>query len=365
MMINRHYKSTEFITGLRAIAVMMVFLIHSGGAGLREFGHIGNKIVDFGQYGVEIFFVISGYTIFYQIFYKKYTMKDFIIIRLFRISIPYFPIVILLFILSQFGFTYPNNWVIELNKGLIDFQNLLVHLFYISFINIKYANSIIGVEWTLSIEVFYYLLIAIMIFKMSCLSNSKSIFLVLISFFLFAIFSLIVFKKFHFNNLYIHWLPLKYGYMFILGGLSFFLREKLEKQFSQQFLHKISNVSIILIPSVITLFITTDKMASIGIVNELFFATITFFLIVFVRDSATLTRLLTNKIMVFFGSISFSFYLIHLIVITLLKYYWNITLEEMFIVSLCIAVIISFIWYIIFENKIYRSVKKYYLGISK
>jgi peptidoglycan/LPS O-acetylase OafA/YrhL len=33
MNIERHYDGTNFITGLRAIAVLMVFLIHSGGGG--------------------------------------------------------------------------------------------------------------------------------------------------------------------------------------------------------------------------------------------------------------------------------------------------------------------------------------------
>jgi peptidoglycan/LPS O-acetylase OafA/YrhL len=68
MQIDRHYGGTEFITGLRAIAVFLVFLIHSGGGGLREVSEFLNTFVNFGKYGVQIFFVISGFTIFYQLY---------------------------------------------------------------------------------------------------------------------------------------------------------------------------------------------------------------------------------------------------------------------------------------------------------
>jgi peptidoglycan/LPS O-acetylase OafA/YrhL len=77
MKIERVYEGTKFITGLRAIAVLLVFLIHSGGAGLTEFGGALSTLVTAGKYGVEIFFVISGFTIFYQLFEGNYTLKRF------------------------------------------------------------------------------------------------------------------------------------------------------------------------------------------------------------------------------------------------------------------------------------------------
>lgn len=79
---SKKYDGTNFITGLRAIAVLGVFVIHSGGGGLRTLGEEYNRLVDWGKYGVEMFFVISGFTIFYQLYEKKYDFKSFFALRL-------------------------------------------------------------------------------------------------------------------------------------------------------------------------------------------------------------------------------------------------------------------------------------------
>jgi len=52
-----------YLDGLRAIAALMVFLIHSGAPALRAAGPIGNSIVDHGKYGVTVFFVVSAYSL--------------------------------------------------------------------------------------------------------------------------------------------------------------------------------------------------------------------------------------------------------------------------------------------------------------
>ena len=57
------YGDTNFITGMRAFAAFGVVLIHSGGAGLRSLGPIGNNFADLGLTGVYVFFVISGFSV--------------------------------------------------------------------------------------------------------------------------------------------------------------------------------------------------------------------------------------------------------------------------------------------------------------
>ena len=43
MQIDRRYDGTDFITGLRAVAVFLVFIIHSGGGGLRDINEFLNE----------------------------------------------------------------------------------------------------------------------------------------------------------------------------------------------------------------------------------------------------------------------------------------------------------------------------------
>src|SRR5262249_23668668 len=56
-------KRLAYLDGLRAIAALMVFLIHSGAPTLRAAGPIGNSIVDHGKYGVTVFFVVSAFSL--------------------------------------------------------------------------------------------------------------------------------------------------------------------------------------------------------------------------------------------------------------------------------------------------------------
>lgn len=340
-MITRQYSSTNFITGLRAIAILMVFLIHSGGGGLRELSEIGNRVVSLGKYGVEIFFVISGFTIFYQFCKRDYSLKNFLKVRLFRIVIPYFPILLMLFIFSDF---FMKN---------ISYFELFSHFIFFNFLSNDYANSIIGVEWTLSVEIFYYLLFGVLITYGYISAKSKNLIIWFIVFFIIAILTAYLVKSNIIETLTGHFMPFKYGYMFVLGGMAFMLRIHFEKRYSEEFLNKLSNVTFIFSIFLFFTYLTITIIPMSTSLNEIFFSMFTFILITFLRDSAMLSKIFTNRVIVFFGSISYSFYLLHFIVIK------TIPLEEnSFVIWFFITTAISFVWYLFFEKFIYQKVKR-------
>lgn len=80
--ILRQYGDTDFITGLRAIAATMVIVIHTGA--FRDFGQWGQAVTDAGKYGVDIFFVISGFTIA-KTFNESRDYKSYLVRRMVRI----------------------------------------------------------------------------------------------------------------------------------------------------------------------------------------------------------------------------------------------------------------------------------------
>lgn len=348
--VTRQYQSTNFITGLRGIAIMMVFLIHAGGE-FRQYSDIANRIVDLGKYGVEIFFVISGFTIFYQFFERNYSFKKFLTLRIVRISIPYFPIILLLFLAVNLELESQNIYAIQYDNGDISFLNLLLHMLYINYFDVSYANSIIGVEWTLSIEVFYYLFFGYLIYK-SYLNRyiSKNLKL-FIGLFILSI-SIALLSKLKYIDINLaSWLPFKYGYMFLLGGIAYFIRKKLSELYTTKKLKKLSNIILLLVVFMFSTFMIGVFLPNSTTVNELFFNILTFILIIFTRDDAILSKILTNKIIIFLGSISFSFYLLHILVIEYLSF-------NNFFYSLIVSIAISFIWYFIFENYLYKKVKR-------
>ena len=356
-MIQRDYKDTNFLTSLRAIAIFLVFLIHSGGGGLRELGSFANSIVDMGKYGVEIFFVISGYTIFSQFFSEKHSISKFLLIRVARISIPYFPIILIVFVFIGIGGYQFNYWAIQFNAGKIDLLNLIAHVLYISPYNLNWQNTIIGIEWTLGIEVFYYVVLGLLI-HMKLLSLRWRSFITFFAIFLLLAFSQRLLTKYlGVDQLFLHWTPMGYGYMFLFGGFAFFLRTLLATQ-SILTISKplLSDIVLLSLGGVfMVLPIMSRHVSRSADMNEISFVLGTFLVVTFFSNTSTLARILNNNILTFFGSISYSFYLIHYIVIMNLPKFGHSTLD--FLMQLVCTTLVSFTWYYIFEKIIYGRVK--------
>jgi peptidoglycan/LPS O-acetylase OafA/YrhL len=150
----RGYGETNFVTGMRGLAVLGVILIHSGGGGLRGLGAASNHLVDFGATGVVAFFVISGFSVAAS-WEKNPRFIPYLIQRFFRIA-PLYYICLWATIAGGLTATY---WQEYFSLPSIDFRNIFLHLSFLSWTDYRITNSILGVEWTLSIEFFWYLLI--------------------------------------------------------------------------------------------------------------------------------------------------------------------------------------------------------------
>lgn len=361
----RDYEGTNFITGLRAIAILLVFLVHSGGGELKNINDGFNNLVHYGTYGVQMFFVISGFTIFYQIFEKGYRFKKFLLVRVSRISIVYFPIIILIFIYINLDGVQFNNWAIKFNDGNISIQNLLMHLSYLGAFSVKYANTIIGVEWTLNIEVFYYFLFSFLISKLLIkleLINLISVTIILI---FMAIAVLFLGYIDFLDKSLLHWMPFQYGYMFLLGGISYYFRKIILSSFSTTEQFKLSNISLFV---VIICFIVLIYFSNIlpGVIVGGITAFLTFILIIFTKDKAKPSSLFTNHFFMFMGSISYSFYLLHLVIlnIPISKFISISNINLIISIKFLIALFVSYISYKIFEVYLYKKIKTYIVSQS-
>jgi len=360
MHFNKNYAQTNFITGMRALAILLVFLIHSGGGGLRDLGDASNTFVDIGKYGVQMFFVISGFTIFYQLYESGHSLQKFLMIRISRISIPYFPLLAIMFIYMNYGGENFISWADKFNDGVLSIENLFYHMTYLGAYDVKYANTILGVEWTLNIEVFFYVFFATIItfgkFKLS----KRNLWAGLIVLVIVDVVVKSLGRSGHIDELLVHWMPFKYGWIFFLGGIAYHIRSQLVKTMLIEKQNKISNICILSSLIFFVVLLLADPSNKLRIFSSTFFALWTFLLIIFVRDEAKLTSILTNRASLFIGSISFSFYLWHNIVIasdivSILGAGGNDTV--VFSLNLLVTVTVSFVWYKLFEGVIYNNVK--------
>lgn len=152
----------EFIQVLRFIAAMLVVLFHIH-MHYRETSY--NLLGDFfrlGSNGVDVFFVLSGFIIFYTLKGNYNKPTTFLFKRLFRILPSYWLILLIPTFISQIiGLS-------DKHPELFDFNHFINALF------LTPNHLQIGPSWTLSYELIFYLIVFLaLIFK----QNGKYFFL--------------------------------------------------------------------------------------------------------------------------------------------------------------------------------------------
>jgi peptidoglycan/LPS O-acetylase OafA/YrhL len=151
---------------LRAIAILMVFTGHT----VLSYGAPSHLVpLQLGGTGVDLFFVLSGWLIGYQLFkeLKKHNnidIKRFWIRRWFR-TLPAYYAVLTLTIAQQY-----------LTKDNVVFP--IEHLFFIQ--NYKENLSLFTISWSLCVEEQFYLFIAPFVVLLTKVSNNKRTLLLII-----------------------------------------------------------------------------------------------------------------------------------------------------------------------------------------
>jgi peptidoglycan/LPS O-acetylase OafA/YrhL len=144
--------------GLRGVGAAMVFVGHiTGGLALHvfpgsaRFAAVAWPIDNFGVFGVELFFVISGYVIFASVL--RYDLVGFVSRRLARIY-PLFAFVTLAY--------FAGNLWLRLEPDKTDLLTLAKNLVFVDLF--FPPGGLSPNAWTISYEIWYYLLIGLIVF---------------------------------------------------------------------------------------------------------------------------------------------------------------------------------------------------------
>ena len=147
---------------LRAVAAWMVVYHHymQFFHGFNHSSTLGQFFSDWGDFGVDIFFVISGFIMFHSLASREYGAKEFFVKRLLRI-VPAYWFYTLLMVLLSWGY------IKEFSYTGWNLNTLVSSLFFIPTINpsgkIGYY-PLLTVGWTLNIEMFFYAWLSFCIF---------------------------------------------------------------------------------------------------------------------------------------------------------------------------------------------------------
>ncbi|MBN9299436.1 MAG: acyltransferase [Filimonas sp.] len=317
------------LDSLRGIAAFVVMLHHYFAIYDRDFKHnfFVPPVFMYGFYGVELFFIISGFVIYYTLHYCR-TAGDFLIKRFIRLFPTYWLCVCITFLaitcfpLSAFRDT---TW-----------KDALV--------NMTMLNGLVGVKgvdpsyWSLQPELFFYLLMTFLFFT----RLSKYLYTCL-----WVWLGLILFY-----NL-VHKIPvagaflnLKYGSLFIAGIC--FYKIKVEKDLSLQALF------LLIASYVCTLVVLRDLEGVYG--------SITIVYLLFICALFCKMKIFSWKALIFLGNISYALYLIHqnigFIIIRQTILWTGISGPEVVILPIIISILLAWLITYYFEKEVISRLKR-------
>lgn len=343
------------IDGLRAIAVFSVILFHA------NFYLFGKNIFTGGFLGVDIFFVISGYLItsiiLKEVFITKtFSFKYFYERRIRRI----FPVLVFIIFICSIV-----TYFLFLHENFIDFlKSGISSIFFFSNFYFHYTGNFYGNEnslikplthtWSLSIEEQFYIFFPItllIIFKFF----RKHIFLILFLFFLISL-SLAEYSSKTHQSFNFYLLPTRVFELISGSLLAYFkIKKNIVRGRAGNLLRFLSNfneiIPIIGLGLIFCSFIFFDNNQS-SYPNILTLVPIAGASIIILFSKKNLIkRILSCKILTFFGLISYSLYLWHYLIFSFLRY--ASLFEESIkikILSIILCIILSIFSYLIIEK---------------
>ncbi|MBL0358828.1 MAG: acyltransferase [Chitinophagaceae bacterium] len=153
-------KENQPVVLLRGVAALMVCIFHftNGNENLLAEDNTIRVLGYYGKWGVDVFFIISGFVLPLSMYNSRYTIRNFVGFfkkRITRIEPPYIVSVLLVVVLSAVSAAMPGY---RGQPFIIDWWNVAGHIAYLNIFN--GAHWLCDVYWTLAVEFQYYLLIA-------------------------------------------------------------------------------------------------------------------------------------------------------------------------------------------------------------
>lgn len=324
--MNKQYRSD--IDGLRAIAVMLVVLYHFGFSGITG-----------GFVGVDVFFVISGFLITQilskQISEGKFSFKEFYVRRIKRLMPAMLAMVSVAFVVFSFILA-PNDYQM-FSKSIIWVSMYLANIFYWKEYGGYFAGDTqeapILHTWSLAVEEQFYLIWPLfLVFSYKFLGKNKTLWLSILGTIALVGFSEIATKMTIGAAYYL--LPTRAYELMIGAGLALAWSRIPDGKANINHILSILGVTLIVYSG-----LTLTKFDSFPGINALY-ATLGTALLIYSgkgEQQGIVNKLISNKLFVFIGLISYSLYLWHWPMIV----YFNYTNTELNFVGKIALVILA------------------------
>lgn len=332
------------IDGLRTIAVVAVIIFH-----------LNSNFLIGGYYGVDVFFVISGYLItsilIKGIRNETFKMSDFWLKRVKRIIPLLLTVIITTIIILPFLIFRPTY--IEMLKDIIpaifSYFNFHAYFNFGDYWGQAADNSFFLHTWSLSIEEQFYLIYPFVLIIIHKFFKTFLIPLLLLTIFSLGLFIYFVNLKPQFT---FYMLPFRIWELSIGGVITSLPKNIKISKINKQLLPLLGLILILT-----SYFFATKSLSQIAVLPVLGAS----FIIYFSSGNDFLGKILSSKIFVHIGKLSYSLYLWHWPIIVLFNNleYRFITVNKLYIYVLLVMItyILSFLSYKLVETKLRHNSK--------
>lgn len=300
-------KKLDYLDSMRGLAILLVVLGHVGNMiGYKAYDFFPEVVENFiynGHLGVQMFFIVSAFTLLLSYDNRKgetQATKKFFIRRFFRIAPMYYLAIIFTF-MQMIDFDFSNfDWSTFHKKAL------LTNIFFVNALSPSTINNFVIGGWSISAEFIFYFTLPFICAKVKSLNGMITFMLLsllLSSLLLFLLRGTSVdgneFLRYYFFN---H-LP-----VFGLGMTAYWINKE----------GGLKNIKPkVLLFLTITIFIFCFAEMPYAIPYSLGY------FVLLLTQSRKAYKLLSNKVLVSIGKVSFSIYLVHFAVMALM-YKWRL-----------------------------------------
>lgn len=362
-------RKLDYIDALRGIAALSIVIYHIYATigSITDWAYpiqiIPERFISLTLAGIPLFFIISAFTLYLSLENKageKRKFLKFYLRRFFRIA-PLFYLLLLFVVLDGF----------IIKSGALSWLDVLANLTFTFNLSPQYSKSLFSDGWTVGVEMLFYLVLPLIFIIITNIWRSVLLFIGVyllsreVRLLMGAIIgeNIMTSTNYDFYNFF-HW-----AYIFPIGVICYFIYKSYLVKIKSQYKELLAFGMLLL--SLIILFVFINNMPLChalfdlygplaGLTQLLTMSPIAFVLLI---SSLSLTpnRIIVNRFTRFFGTISYSLYLIHPFIVEPLKssyayIYDNTILSSDFSLFLCIvltlmiAIPISLLTYYLIET---------------
>lgn len=307
------------LQSLRFIAITGVFLSHLFTV-QNTYPVFFENYFNFGYCGVTFFILLSGFVMAYNYFdkFEYANMKTSILFCKKRLKKIYPVHIITLLIALPLAYkTIINSPVDQLLKLLI---NASLIQSFIPKVSIYFSFN--AVSWFLSVSFFFYILTPYLLQYAHAIKTKRIIFLLILFIYVIEIFLVFLWR----NNVHSHWLfyisPFFRLFDYTIGILIGLFIKKLstenDKKIKCRLFTLLEAVSIV---TFIIIYLFSPKIPKVATYGIYYIPVMLLLIIIFSIQQGYISKLLSNRLLVYLGGISFEFYMIHPLILTYITHF--------------------------------------------